>query len=178
MKNTLAENMLRFGVKNLKADDIKKIEESVLTEDVVINGVTYKYPFKNAAQLSQYAELMKKTKDVITKLGLNKFDNAAADFEKGMSFAESALYFASITKGLLPSKTNANIALDEIKNSGYIADDQKTLALNAAANVPLFTKWYNSIYLPKWKTAYNTIFPAQTQTTVVNQQQPQVPGKM
>lgn len=27
MKNTLAENMLRFGVKNLKAEDVKKIEE-------------------------------------------------------------------------------------------------------------------------------------------------------
>jgi len=32
MKNTLAENMLRFGVKNLKESDIKKIEESVLNE--------------------------------------------------------------------------------------------------------------------------------------------------
>jgi hypothetical protein len=27
MKNTLAENMLRFGVKNLKAEDIKKLQE-------------------------------------------------------------------------------------------------------------------------------------------------------
>jgi hypothetical protein len=33
MKNTLAENMLRFGVKNLKESDVKRIEESVLTED-------------------------------------------------------------------------------------------------------------------------------------------------
>jgi hypothetical protein len=32
MKNKLAENMLRFGVKNLKEEDVKKIEESVLTE--------------------------------------------------------------------------------------------------------------------------------------------------
>jgi hypothetical protein len=32
MKNILAENMLRFGVKNLKESDIKKIEESLLTE--------------------------------------------------------------------------------------------------------------------------------------------------
>jgi hypothetical protein len=32
MKNTLAENMLRFGVKNLSESDIKKIEESLLTE--------------------------------------------------------------------------------------------------------------------------------------------------
>ena len=32
MKNTLAENMLRFGVKNLSESDVKKIEESLLTE--------------------------------------------------------------------------------------------------------------------------------------------------
>jgi hypothetical protein len=32
MKNKLAENMLRFGVKNLQESDIKKIEEAVLTE--------------------------------------------------------------------------------------------------------------------------------------------------
>jgi len=32
LENKLAENMLRFGVKNLKAEDVKKIEESVLNE--------------------------------------------------------------------------------------------------------------------------------------------------
>jgi hypothetical protein len=32
MKNILAENMLRFGVKNLQESDIKRIEESLLTE--------------------------------------------------------------------------------------------------------------------------------------------------
>jgi hypothetical protein len=32
MKNTLAENMLRFGVKNLKESNVKRIEESLLTE--------------------------------------------------------------------------------------------------------------------------------------------------
>lgn len=35
MKNTLAENMLRFGVKNLSESDITKIEESLLTEQTV-----------------------------------------------------------------------------------------------------------------------------------------------
>lgn len=34
MNNTLAENMLRFGVKNLKESDLKKISESLLTEQV------------------------------------------------------------------------------------------------------------------------------------------------
>jgi hypothetical protein len=35
MKNTLAENMIRFGVKNLSESDITKIEESLLTEQTV-----------------------------------------------------------------------------------------------------------------------------------------------
>lgn len=33
MKNTLAENMLRFGVKNLSDSNIKKIEEALLLEE-------------------------------------------------------------------------------------------------------------------------------------------------
>lgn len=35
MKNTLAENMLRFGVKNLKESDLKKIQKTILTEATV-----------------------------------------------------------------------------------------------------------------------------------------------
>ena len=35
MKNTLAENMLRFGVKNLSESNIKKINEVLLTEAIV-----------------------------------------------------------------------------------------------------------------------------------------------
>ena len=35
MKNILAENMIRFGVKNLQESDIKRIEESLLTEAAV-----------------------------------------------------------------------------------------------------------------------------------------------
>jgi hypothetical protein len=43
MKNTLAENMLRFGVKNLKESDVKRIEKAVLTE-AVINKDLYADP--------------------------------------------------------------------------------------------------------------------------------------
>jgi hypothetical protein len=42
MKNKLAENMLRFGVKNLKAEDVKKIEESVLTEQGQVGEIDLK----------------------------------------------------------------------------------------------------------------------------------------
>jgi hypothetical protein len=51
MKNTLAENMLRFGVKNLSESDVKKISEASLTEapkpyapfaDQTATGLTFK----------------------------------------------------------------------------------------------------------------------------------------
>ena len=37
MKNKLAENMLRFGVKNLSESNIKNINEALLTEATIIN---------------------------------------------------------------------------------------------------------------------------------------------
>jgi hypothetical protein len=38
MKNILAENLLRFGVKNLKDHDVQKIQESLLTEQDMANN--------------------------------------------------------------------------------------------------------------------------------------------
>ena len=38
MKNTLAENMLRFGVKNLSESNIKKINEALLTEAIDLSN--------------------------------------------------------------------------------------------------------------------------------------------
>ena len=56
MKNTLAENMLRFGVKNLSKSDVKKINESsLLTEGFKgIDGITYKLDFKDQAAFDTY----------------------------------------------------------------------------------------------------------------------------
>ena len=58
MKNTLAENMLRFGVKNLKAEDVKKIEESVLEEafqdPINPTNITYALNFKDDVSLNKY----------------------------------------------------------------------------------------------------------------------------
>lgn len=39
MKNTLAENLLRFGVKNLSKSDVKKIEEQTLDEAPSADGM-------------------------------------------------------------------------------------------------------------------------------------------
>ncbi len=40
MKNILAENMLRFGAKNLSESDITKIEETILSERYIQKGTT------------------------------------------------------------------------------------------------------------------------------------------
>lgn len=59
MKNTLAENMLRFGVKNLKAEDVKRIEKSVLIEgfqDPNNTTITYALNFKDAASANKYLQ--------------------------------------------------------------------------------------------------------------------------
>jgi hypothetical protein len=56
MKNILAENMLRFGVKNLSNSDVKKINESsLLTENFKgADGITYKLDFKDQAAFEKY----------------------------------------------------------------------------------------------------------------------------
>jgi hypothetical protein len=56
MKNTLAENMLRFGVKNLSNSDVKKINESsLLTEGFKgQDGITYALNFKDQAAFDTY----------------------------------------------------------------------------------------------------------------------------
>ena len=52
MKNTLAENMLRFGSKNLTEENRENLKR--LTEDFVKNGITYKMNFKNDAAFDAY----------------------------------------------------------------------------------------------------------------------------
>ena len=56
MKNILAENMLRFGVKNLSKSDVKKINESsLLTENFKgADGIIYKLDFKDQAAFEKY----------------------------------------------------------------------------------------------------------------------------
>lgn len=58
MKNTLAENMLRFGVKNLHKADVKKIQEiSTLNEgfqDPNNKQLVYALNFKDANALNKY----------------------------------------------------------------------------------------------------------------------------
>ena len=56
MKNILAENMLRFGAKNLSKSDVKKINESsLLTEGFKgQDGITYALNFKDQASFEKY----------------------------------------------------------------------------------------------------------------------------
>jgi hypothetical protein len=48
--------MLRFGVKNLSESNIKKINESLLTEDFANpeDGLTYKLNFKNVQAFNSF----------------------------------------------------------------------------------------------------------------------------
>ena len=57
MKNTLAENMLRFGVKNLSESDVKRIEESTLNE-VFKDDNLYTWPhFNNQQQVDAFRDI-------------------------------------------------------------------------------------------------------------------------
>jgi hypothetical protein len=59
MKNKLAENMLRFGVKNLKESDIKKIEESVLNEQTSTLEAAFQDPrIKQSSDSSQQNQII------------------------------------------------------------------------------------------------------------------------
>ena len=60
MKNTLAENMLRFGVKNLSESDVKKIEESTLNE---VTDLT-KDPKLAKPLINESYDFIKKAKDL------------------------------------------------------------------------------------------------------------------
>jgi len=66
MKNILAENMLRFGSKNLTQENRENLKR--LTEDFVHNGITYKLNFKNDAAFKAYIlsnDVMGKKKNVV-----------------------------------------------------------------------------------------------------------------
>lgn len=59
MKNTLAENMIRFGVKNLQKSDIKKIEEAVLNEQISNLEAAFQDPrIKQTSEPSQQNQII------------------------------------------------------------------------------------------------------------------------
>ena len=89
MKNILAENMLRFGSKNLTQENRENLKR--LTEDFVKNGITYKLNFKNDAAFEQYilsSDAMWKRTGVVdpyigvdTDVSTSPYDPVATDKE-------------------------------------------------------------------------------------------------
>ncbi len=160
MKNTLAENMLRFGVKNLKESDIKRIEEAKLDE-IMLSGVEWKYPFTNQGQLDNYMTLMKFNSSVIKSgLAMNPYDDG--ETLNGLSFIHQALTRATAMQGIMPGTLSAD-KVGEIAGlvaqSDILPNDRKRVAANAL-KTPFFSKWFTKYWAPTWKNAYVETFGA------------------
>ncbi len=177
MKNTLAENMLRFGVKNLKESDVKRIEEAKLDE-IVIDGVEWKYPFKDMNQVTDYMNLITFNKAAVkTGLGMNPYNDG--ETLNGLSFIHHALVRATAMQGIKPGTLPSDKVYGIVAQSDLLPDDKKAVAANAM-KTPFFSKWYTKYWAPTWKNAYIQTFgdlPTQPQAPVVTQQKPQIPGK-
>ena len=178
MKNKLAENMLRFGVKNLKEEDVKKIEESVLAEDVIINGITYKYPFKDSEQIntSYLGPVSAWTQSAAAAAG--KFDQMnSTDLTSLMTlrgvYADMLMEFAK--RGVTPDQLkrmggrvqyimsifNAVIktekAMAMVKQKGGWANPQA--AMQNMSNNPKVQAWAQNWFIPTFEKAFATAFP-------------------
>ena len=167
MKNTLAENMLRFGVKNLHKSDVKKIQEVATLSEININGVEYKYPFKDENQMGQYAGLMKFDRNYATTL--------MGSYE-GLSALHMALTWQVAIEGIMPGKLPAEMAGAVARRYANTPDQYRPM-MEAALKNPKWTTWYNRVWLPQWKKAYLTVFPPQPAGAATTQA-PQTPGKM
>lgn len=93
MKNTLAENMLRFGVKNLNESDVKKIEEALLKEAIDLT----KDPNLTKAFASIKAQTAKGIKQPMALMGfyLIMF-NQPQDFQKAVQVTGKVLAFQAM----------------------------------------------------------------------------------
>ena len=184
MKNTLAENMLRFGVKNLSESDVKRIEESTLNEDVVINGTTYKFPFKDANHLntSYLGPAAPWTETQAANAGrfnvMDSADKSTLGTFRGL-YADMLLDLAK--RGITPDQLKAMGAARVLTfASQLIASPDANLAPVAKfggwANVaairtnalnpknPKVIGWVNNWFMPTFEKAFNTAFPQGIET--------------
>jgi len=178
MKNTLAENMLRFGVKNLKDSDVKRIEEAKLNEDVVINGVTYKYPFKDATQINTtyLGQGAPWTHNAAANAGkFNQMESAdlsslmtlrAVYPDMLMEFAKRGVtpdqlktmggrvqYIMGIFKAVIQTEK----AMAMVKQKGGWANPQA--AIQNMSNNPKVQAWAQNWFIPTFERAFATTFP-------------------
>ena len=182
MKNTLAENMLRFGVKNLSESDVKRIEESTLNEDVVINGVTYKFPFKDNNHLNSYLGTAPWKEDVVFNAGrFDKMNNADVATIGTFRALYADLLLDLAKRGITPDQlktmgaarvlafasqliTGPDANLPYLKQFGGWANVAaiRTNALNTKN--PKVMGWVNNWFMPTFEKAFNTTFPQGIET--------------
>lgn len=186
MKNILAENLIRFRAKNLKETDRKKIEETVLAEDIKINNIVYKYPFKDANQLNQYMSLMAFTVPTPQLFGINPndYEKWNTNTQTALKNIQLGLMYETAIEGILPSWIPTNLAHDiykklETLRARNLRYEQQTSAPNLGSaemsyiktvlEWPNFQKWYLNKFKPQWQNAYEKTFMSQpnTNTTAV-----------
>lgn len=190
MKNILAENMLRFGAKNLHKSDIKKIEKAIVNEDVVLNGVTYKFPFKDMNQLnSSYLGSAPWNENAAAAAGrFNKQESA--DYSTLMTlravYGDILLELAKrgTTPQILKAKSDQvnyisslmNIvspnALTMIRQKGGWAT-MDAIRTNVLGN-PKVKTWISNWFIPTFEKAFTTTFPQGIPTAAPTN--PQAPG--
>ena len=196
MKNVLAENMIRFGVKNLQESDIKKIEESLLNEDVVINGVTYKYPFKDATQINTtyLGQGAPWTESAAAAAGrFNKMESSDLTSLMTLRALYGDMLLALAKKGITPEQLkkmsgkdryvigllNTAAATPEgmamVKQKGGWANPQALRQNMSSQKVSL---WALNWFIPTFEKAFATTFPQGIPAAAPqNPQAPQAPAK-
>jgi hypothetical protein len=128
MKNTLAENMLRFGSKNLTEENRKNLKR--LTEDYVRGDITYKLNFKDEVAFYDFITPTQKYLDIAVNYektqGTEK-NNTAGDFYNLFT----CLLYAFAYLGKVPANLSGTLMLYYIKN-GKTAIDSSTQGTDAA----------------------------------------------
>ena len=134
MKNTLAENMLRFGVKNLSESDVKKINESALLTEAVIDLT--KDPAAPAASKFFAASWAKNVPQPNYQMGQYYLKTTAPKTEESQIYRGKVLAFKSSTYGTV------NLPTLPMVDSGFGGDydwdsvSKRFLSLTYAINEP------------------------------------------
>jgi hypothetical protein len=167
MKNKLAENMLRFGVKNLKADDVKKIEESVLTEAFKdeMTGITWQLNFKNQDALNNFIS------PSVAQSEKNTVYNGIPASQLTWAYWAS-LAFLGISPNKINGKTSFNNIATMFNKAGALGQNQilrsqgwKFAETKEAMENPAAAKFWNTAVtnpanpktmITRWELFYNT----------------------
>jgi len=187
MKNTLAENMLRFGSKNLTRENrknLKQLSESFASKD----GITYKSNFKDQAMFDNY--VAGATPDPKTDMLQTA---AGASFGKlgvTTNVLTSCIWHAAAYAGTVPAYSNIGAAKSQIqlfqtgtsqlpnvqrvhnqlKLSGVISTLEDTKwwetqiadPTNPKVNITRWNLWIRTNITPNWSAKKALVLPPTT----------------